>query len=189
MLNGNRISLLFGLPGAGKTTTLAKVLPRFPNLVRLSGGSLIAGELSAADRDSLPKLGADEILTNQEKLVLNFNNALKQMSGKHVVFDGHCMVKDGTRIVDIPLSIVSRLCPDNIVFFDVSPEEIIKRRLADRSRPDREVETVAELITIRRRQIELSRHYTVDLNIPFGIACHDDQLLEALSVGDSATMA
>lgn len=180
MLNGNRISLFFGLPGAGKTTTLAKVLQRLPNLVRLSGGSLIADELSAADRDSLRKLGVDEILTNQEKLVLNFNSALRQMSGKHVVFDGHCMVKDGTRIVDIPLSVVARLCPDNIIFFDVPPEEIVGRRLADRSRPDREVETVAELTRVRRRQLEISRHYAVDLDIPFVIVSDENQLIDAL---------
>jgi adenylate kinase len=189
MLNGNCISLLFGLPGAGKTTTLAKVLPLLPHLVRLSGGSLIASELSAVDRDSLRKLDADEILTNQEKLVLNFNSALKQMSRKHVVFDGHCMVKDGARIVEIPLSVVKRLCPDKIIFFDVPPEEIVERRLADRSRPDREVETAAELTTIRHRQIELSRQFAVDLNIPFAIACHDNQLLESLRGIASSNMA
>lgn len=186
MLNGNRISLLFGLPGAGKTTTLEQVLPRLPNLVRLSGGSLIAGDLSDADRDSLRKLGADAILNNQEKLVLNFNSALRKMSGKHVVFDGHCMVKDGTRIVDIPLSVVARLCPDNIIFFDVPPEEIVERRLADLSRPDREVETVTELTTVRRRQLEISRQYAVDLDIPFVIARDEKQLIDALRLNDSS---
>lgn len=189
MLNGNRIYLLFGLPGAGKTTALGKVFALLPNLARLSGGSLIAGELSAGDRDSLRKLSADEILTNQETLVLNFNSALKQMSGKHVVFDGHCLVKDGTRIVEIPLSVVARLCPDKIVFFDVLPEEIVERRLADRSRPDRGVETVAELTTIRRRQLELSRQYAVDLDIPFVIASDEKQLIDALRDNDSSTKA
>jgi adenylate kinase len=189
MLNGNRISLVFGLPGAGKTTTLAKVLPLLPHLVRLSGGSLIAGELSTADRDSLRKLDADEILTNQEKLVLNFNSALKQISGKHVVFDGHCMVKDGARIVEIPLSVVKRLCPDKIIFFDVPPVEIVERRLTDRSRPDREAETIAELTTIRHRQIELSRQYAVDLGIPFVMASHENQLFETLRDNDRSSTA
>lgn len=188
MLNGNRISLLFGLPGAGKTTTLEKVLPLLPHLVRLSGGSLIAGELSAADRDSLRKLDADEILTNQEKLMLNFNSALKQMSGKHVIFDGHCLVKDGARMVEIPLSVVKRLCPDKIIFFDVPPAKIVERRLADRSRPDREVETVAELTAMRRRQIELSRQYATDLGIPFAMASHENQLLETLRGKDSSSV-
>lgn len=180
MLNGNRISLLFGLPGAGKTTILEKVIPLLTNLVRLSGGSLIASDLSAEDRDSLRKLGADEILKNQEKLVLNFNSALNQISGKHVVFDGHCMVKDGTRIVEIPLSVIMRLGPDKIIFFDVSPKEIAERRLGDRCRPDREVETVAELITIRQRQLDLCSQYAVGLRVPFEIACHENQLVDAL---------
>lgn len=189
MLNRNRISLLFGLPGAGKSTSLAKVLPLLPHLVRLSGGSLIAGKLSAADRDGLRKLDADEILTNQEMLVLNFNSALKQMSGEHVVFDGHCMVKEGARIVEIPLSVVRRLCPDKIIFFDVPPPEIVERRLADRSRPNREVETVAELTTIRSRQIELSRQYAAALGIPFSIVSHENQLLETLRVFDDPSVA
>lgn len=189
MLNGNRISLLFGLPGAGKTTTVEKVLPLLPDLVRLSGGSLIADELSAAERDGLRKHGADQILINQEKLVLNFHRALKVMSGKHVVFDGHCLVKDGTRIVEIPLSVVARLCPDKIIFYDVAPEVIIERRLADRSRPDREVETVAELTTIRQRQLEISGQYAVDLDIPFLVANNEDQLIDVLKDRDCSTKA
>lgn len=189
MLNGNRISLLFGLPGAGKTTALGKVLALLPNLARLSGGSLIADGLSVADRDRLRKLSVDEILTNQEMLVLNFNKALNQMSGKHVVFDGHCLVKDRTRIVEISLSVVARLCPDKIVFFDVLPEEIVERRLEDRSRPDREVETVAELAAIRRRQIELSRQYAFGLDIPFVIASDEKQLIDALRDDNSPTKA
>ena len=187
MLNGNSISLLFGLPGAGKTTTLAKALPLLPNLVRLSGGSLIAGKLSAADRDRLRKLCADEILTNQEKLVLNFHSALKQMNGIHVVFDGHCLVKNGTRIVEIPLSVITRLCPDKIIFFDVPPEMIVERRMTDRSRPDREVETVVELTTIRRRQLELCSQYAVDIDIPLEIAGNENQLIRALGDDDSSS--
>ena len=79
--------------------------------------------------------------------------------------------------------------PDKIIFFDVPPEEIVERRLADRSPPDREAETVAELTTIRRRQIELSRQYAVDLGIPFVMASHENQLLETLRGNDSSSMA
>lgn len=180
MINDNRISLLFGLPGAGKTTALTKVLTMLPNLVRLSGGSLIGSELSTAERDILRKLGADDILTNQEKLVLNLHSALTQMSGKHVVFDGHCIVKDRTQMLEIPLSVIGQLCPDKIIFFDVQPEVIVERRFADRSRPGREVETVSDLANNRQQQLQLSGQYAIHLNIPFEIANNEDELVDAL---------
>jgi adenylate kinase len=189
MINENRISLLFGLPGAGKTTTLTNVLTMLPNLVRLSGRSLIGSEPSTADRDSLRQLGADEILTNQEKLVLNFHSVVNQMIGKHVVLDGHCLVKHGARIVEIPLSVIGRLCPDQIIFFDVPPEVIVERRLMDPSRPDREVETVADLKHNRQRQLELSGQYAVHLHIPLLIVSQEDQLADALTDNDSLAKA
>ena len=50
MINDNRISLLFGLPGAGKTTALTKVLTMLPNLVRLSVGLEAADDIDGFDR-------------------------------------------------------------------------------------------------------------------------------------------
>lgn len=184
MLNGNRISLFFGLPGAGKTTVLTKILATLPTLVRLSGGSLIRSELSTGDRDNLRKLCTDEILLNQEKLALNFHQALRQMTGKHVVFDGHCIVKNGARMVEIPLSVIKRLFPDRIIFFDVPTEVIVEQRRRDTSRPAREIETAAELGNIRQRQLELCGQYADRLDITFLIITQEHQLVDALTGND-----
>jgi adenylate kinase len=187
MLNGNSISLLFGLPGAGKTTALTKIVPTLPNLVRLSGGSLIATELSTESRDSLRKIATDKILLNQEKLVLNFHQTVMQMTGKHVVFDGHCIIKNGAQIVEIPLSVIERLCPDRLLFFDVSPEVIIEQRRGDSFRPDRETETASELEHIRQRELQLCSQYTGHLDIPFLIITQENELVEALTTNGMGT--
>lgn len=180
MINDTKITLLFGLPGAGKTTALAKVMANDNRLLRLSGGSLIGAELKEADRDRLRKLGTDQVLLNQEKLVINFQYEVSSLRGVNVVFDGHCVVKNGANIVEIPLSVIERLKPDQIVFFDAEPIDIIIRRQNDTSRPDREIESEADLERLRAFQKRICANYGEKLSIPFYVVENDEELREKL---------
>jgi adenylate kinase len=180
MINGTTITLLFGLPGAGKTTALGKVMERDKGLKRLSGGSLIAASLPEADRDRLRKIGANDILINQEKLILNFQREFKTLKNERVVFDGHCVVKDGNNVIEIPLVVIERLYPDQIIFFDVEPEVIAERRGKDALRPDREIETIVELEAIRNLQKKICGSYAAALTVPLINASNEEELAEAL---------
>lgn len=182
MTNPPRVALVFGLPGAGKSTLITDAIANDGRYLRLSGGSLINAALSDEDRDRLRKLDSNEILLNQEKLVIGFNNKLKALSGKTVLFDGHCLVKDGNKTVEIPQEIIRRLHPDLIVFVDVSPKIIAERRSNDSNRPDREKENPDQLQAQRELQISICKKYATYLKIPLVILPNpsSDDLLKAL---------
>ena len=169
MTDKKKVILVFGLPGAGKSTIINEVVRSNPLLIRLSGGSLIGKDLTEAERDHLRKLGANEILKNQELLVLGFLKAVAENLGKTIIFDGHCIVKDGENLVEVPTDIIARLTPSLIVFLNPLAEDIVSRRLGDVNRPEREPETVAQIEKLQARQIALCQEYSRSLNVPLQI--------------------
>lgn len=160
-----KIILVFGLPGAGKSTLINDAVKEDESLIRLSGGTLIGRELTEAERDNLRKLEANEILRNQELLVLGFSKAVQENPHKTIIFDGHCVVKNGNNFVEIPTSIIERLNPSLILFLKPSAEEIELRRRTDISRPDREVETIAQIAALQEKQITVCQQYSRTLNV------------------------
>lgn len=169
MPENTKIILVFGLPGAGKTTLIKGITDSSDLYHRLSGGSLINAELPQEDRDKLRKLGENQILINQEKLILNFQSKLKQLRGKKIIFDGHCVVKDSDQIVEIPVTVIQRLTPDLIIFVDEDPQIISERRLGDASRPDRERESIEQLKAQRDLQVSICKNYSEALKVPFKV--------------------
>ncbi len=181
MINGNIVILVFGLPGAGKSTLINKIIGKEEGMRRLSGGTLIARELSTEDRDRLRKLEAEEILLNQEKLVVNFNQELSTFQGQTVLFDGHCVVKNGSHSVQVPLEVILRLQPDVIIFIDVDPHLIVGQRVSDQTRPDREKETIEQLAVMGDQQKKVCKGYCQSLKIPLHIL-HNPQADDLLAV-------
>lgn len=169
MIDTQKIFLVFGLPGAGKTTTINELLEKYPEFIRLSGGSLINCEITEAERDSLRKLDSDEILKNQELIAINFKKMAKKNQDKAIIFDGHCMIKHGDQFVEVPEHIIKSLSPSKIIFFNPSVEQIVERRKKDANRPDREVDSLEKILKIRDHQIEICKNYSVHLNVPFEI--------------------
>lgn len=115
------------------------------------------------------KQNAGQILSNQEKLVLNFLSKRGELSDQHIIFDGHCLVKDVDKLVKVPVEIIKRLEPDIIIFIDENSETIIDRRSNDSNRPDRENETIAELNTNRDLKINICENYSTEACIPFEV--------------------
>jgi adenylate kinase len=169
MTSSAKVILVFGLPGAGKSTLINNLISTRPEYIRLSGGSLISGDISEAERDKLRKLGADEVLKNQELLVINFQKALQNNREKTVIFDGHCMIKNADSLIEIPLDIIRRLTPSLIVFINPSAALIHSRRTNDPNRPDREIETIENIDALKTRQINICQQYSGQLGIPLYI--------------------
>lgn len=163
------VIVVFGLPGAGKTTLITGFTEENNKYRRLSGGSLINDDLPEEERDRLRKAGADDVLINQKTLVHNFKNKKKMLSGHHILFDGHCVVKSAEGLTEIPTDVIRGLDPDIILFIDEDSETIIKRRLEDKSRPNRDKETKAELDANREKQLLVCTQYSKELGVPFKI--------------------
>jgi len=166
--------IVFGLPGVGKSTLIKKAT-KDNNFVRLSGGTLISENISDEDRDTLRKKSKDQILSNQEILIFNFLKTIRTLSDRHIIFDGHCIVKENNSITPIPLNIIKRLQPNILVFIDEPSEVIIERRKHDLIRPDREIETIADIDVNRKMQLEICKSYSVALKIPLKVLVSPEQ--------------
>lgn len=168
-MTSQKVVIIFGLPGVGKTTLINEVLKNRNDFVRLSGGSLINEELSEEERDILRKQTSDQILSNQEILLYNYKKKREALGNKHIIFDGHCVIKSENSLTVIPYEVIQRLNPDIIIFLDENSETITERRSRDDKRPDREIETVADLDKNRDLQLEVCQDYTRKLDIPMKI--------------------
>ena len=162
-----KIIIVFGLPGAGKTTLINSFIKTNDGFTRLSGGTLINEALSEQDRDYLRKQNKEEILSNQEKLVFNFHRNKKRLAGQNIIFDGHCLIKDKEQQVEVPAEIIRRLEPDLIIFVDEDLETIVKHRTMDPNRPNRESETIKDLKVIRKLQLKICEEYSTKIGVPF----------------------
>lgn len=166
-MNRSVVIVVFGLPGAGKTTLINAFIQGRNEFVRLSGGSLINEDIAEADRDTLRKQGKEDVQNNQEKLVVNFARKKQEYSDRHILFDGHCLVKNSDAVVAIPVEIIRGLTPDLILFVDEDAKTIINRRKNDSSRPDREDETALDIDKNRNLQVKICQEYSKILNVPF----------------------
>lgn len=168
-MNNQKVAIVFGLPGVGKTTLIECFLSTRNDFIRLSGGSLINGELSEQERDILRKESKDQVLSNQNILLFNFRKERAKLRDKHIIFDGHCLVKSGDSITVIPVDVIHGLEPDIIIFLDEPTEVIIDRRNRDETRPGREHESASDIDKNRDMQIGVCKDYSSKLNIPLTI--------------------
>lgn len=168
-MDNQKIVAVFGLSGVGKSTLIKNVLENRSDFVRVSGGNLINNYLSTQNRDQLRKLTKSKVLNNQEVLISNFIETKKTLKGKHIIFDGHCLIKNGEALTEIPTEVVKRISPNIIIFIDGTAEEVIKRRREDSLRPNREIETASQIDENRFLQKSICSKYSSELSIPLEI--------------------
>jgi len=156
--------LIFGLPGVGKTTFIECAANISENFQRVSGGELIQKGLQEAQRDQLREKSEDHIISNQNLLVDNFREYRKK-STKNLLFDGHCIVSNDSKIVEIPAEIISRLNPDKLILIEDNPHEIVSRRELDVSRPNRQIQEHTEVARLQERQRLLCKAYSEKIDM------------------------
>ena len=165
-MGNQKIILVFGLSGVGKSTLVHKVLENRNDFERVSGGSLIDCNKKTENRDELRVLPSDEILDNQKQLIKNFAKVKTELGHKHIIFDGHCIIKNGPSITEVPTDIIKKLFPNIIVFVEATAKEIIERRKNDSSRPNREIETTAQINENICLQKNICSKYSSELGVP-----------------------
>jgi len=173
-MNNQKTIVIFGLPGAGKTTLINEFISKNKNFIRLSGGSLIKSDLAEQERDKLRKQSTSKIILDQETLINTFLQKKRELHDCNIIFDGHCMIKDGEKIVEIPADVIKRLEPDKLIFIDTDPIIILERRNQDTSRPDREKETLEQIKKTRDLQITLCQNYSKEIGVKLEVLSFPD---------------
>ena len=94
-------------------------------------------------------------MDNQELMIAAFLREA-EVATLPIIFDGHSVIDGRDGLVEIPASVFRLLELDAICYLAKDPELIASRRRADirRSRPQRDVATLAEHQLIARRVAE-----------------------------------
>jgi len=137
------ILIVTGIPGAGKTAVMNKVIEEYP-LKFVTFGTVmfeIAKKKSlVSDRDELRKLPFSIQRDIQELAAVE----IKKMT--NVCVDTHCTIKTKAGYLPgMPESVLKKLSPDVIILVEATPNEIIQRRSRDtRARDSDDTDEIRE---------------------------------------------
>ena len=140
MANKNKIIIITGIPGSGKTTVLEATLELLQThgikYESVSYGTemfnVAKKEESIKDRDELRKMDAK---TQKKIQSLVGEKIAKLASNTNVVVDTHCTVKTPSGyLVGLPEWVVTKINPDIVVLIEGTANEIHLRRSSDDSR-------------------------------------------------------
>ena len=173
----NRIVIVAGSPGAGKTSVLRGV-EKDKNYKIINIGDLMIKRAMMkdyiSDRDQLRTLN-NKISTELRSYAFG---RVSKMSG-NLLLDTHTSIETrGRYIPGLPLDIVRRMKGlVAFIYVDASTEEIVMRRRADKSRKREEEDRV--LIDIQRLiNMSVLLSYSSYLNIPLYVIINRQNMLE-----------
>jgi adenylate kinase len=139
-----RVLAVCGLSGVGKSWLISRFASANP-VVHVQASQLLR-EAKAAISGSVTtseELRIGAVLDNQALLIRAFSAKISN-AVQPIIFDGHCVVDDGSQLVEIPVEVIAALSVSGLVFVKSQPGAIVERRLKDiaRTRPARTVEEI-----------------------------------------------
>lgn len=165
---------VFGLSGVGKSWIIARFAAHTPvlhvqasQLLRDAKAVLVGTDVTSED------LRKGAVLDNQALIIEAFARvcATAQLP---IVFDGHCVVDNGDRLLEIPVEVIAGLAITHLIFIEGSPQDIVERRRKDttRVRPERIEE---ELAQHQQRAKFVCERYSQLLGLPLTIIVAGDE--------------
>ena len=137
-LEENKIIVMVGIPGVGKTTLLSKmveIIKKHGKSVHvISFGTLmceVAKKNGLSDRDELRKLP----ITEQQNLQKLAAEKIAALTEQVIIIDTHAFINSpGGYYPGLPENVLKIIKPTNFVSISAKPEEIYNRRMKDDTR-------------------------------------------------------
>ena len=137
---GEKIVVVTGVPGAGKSTVINGALEKL-KAQGVDYGFLNYGDImlelmrereGITDRDEMRKVSTGPYREIQREAARRIARAAK---GRPILLDTHCLVKKPEGYYPgLPSWVLEELKPKSIVVIEASPEEIVRRRTKDVAR-------------------------------------------------------
>ncbi len=162
----NKIIIVMGTPGAGKTSILNTLTDTYKVISMGTEVLKLASKMGITDRDDLTeRLDPNALKKIRESVLRHINK-----EPGSIIIDTHATLKKGTMY--LPGFSVTELKAlrglKALVYIDAAADEILIRRLKDKTR-DRDVESMEEINQHRDFNISLIAGLIATLNIPFYI--------------------
>lgn len=172
----NKIAIVTGTPGAGKSSVIEGVAPNSHKVISIGTEmmKIAQNEKEVEDRDLIRKLRSEQITT----LRLKACKSIGQMEG-NIIIDTHASVKNGPRYVpgfsEKELDYFPNL--KAFIYIDSDPREIILRRSSDKHRK-RDIESVGEIKQQREINLNLISAFAAYKNVPIYIIKNEQGKME-----------
>lgn len=169
MAEPNRITIVVGIPGVGKTTVITKtkeimIQSGYKTTVVVFGSVMLseAKKIGIGDRDQIRKLS----LSGQQNLQNLAADYICSVKEDLVIVDTHLFIRTSSGFFPgIPQNVIQKLKPKNLILITATPEEILARRAKDQSR-NRDIMSIEEI----KRELGLSTSMISTISILSGSA-------------------
>lgn len=152
-----------GIPGVGKTTVVQKLASRYRGAKLENFGSVMLERGIALKwirhRDELRKLPVEK----QKKLQKLAATKIARMKEKVVLVDTHLFIRTNEGFwPGLPFEVVRAMRPTHLILVEATPDEIVTRRSADKSRYRDELtkDDMAEELQLARSFLAVSSTLT-----------------------------
>lgn len=165
---------VFGLSGVGKNWLITHYAAG--TRVQHIQASLLLRNAIAADSGravTSDELRTGAVLCNQQLLIEAFDR-VRAASDRPLIFDGHCVVDNGTELIEIPVDVIGALCISGIVFIQDDASLILARRVNDKTRT-RPVRSVKDIECHQQRAQLVCEAYARHLSVPLIVVNAGDE--------------
>jgi adenylate kinase len=160
------VVVVFGISGVGKSWMISRYAAR-ASVAHVQASQLMRDAKAAHVGSSVTSedLRRGPVLDNRSLLTDAFAKVIAS-EARPIIFDGHCLVDAGDRVVEIPVDVIRQLKPSGIVLITAPAENIVRRRQSDtsRQRPDRSAEI---LLAQQDRCVALCTGHAKELGVRF----------------------
>lgn len=159
-----KVVAVFGLSGVGKTWLISRYAVSSEAL-HVQASQLLRQETTKLTGEAVTNEGLRKgaVLDNQSLLVQAFSKVAASAT-KPIIFDGHCVVDTGDRLIEIPSGVIKALLPSGIVFVHDRAAAIVARRAGDIARA-RLVRSEGEIELQQERAVAVCRDYAKELGL------------------------
>lgn len=158
------LTFVVGVSGVGKTEMIRRFVADHHDYVHIEASKLIKQEINAQTSEQIRLLPKEPIIKNQSFLL----KKLSKYKQKHqrIILDGHLLIHNNQELIPIPLDIVKKIAPHNIVLIKGNAQDIILHRINDphRNRPN---QTITEIEKSQPFLEQIAISYCKKLGIRF----------------------
>jgi adenylate kinase len=153
--------IVVSVPGGGKSTVLEYVKKKIPEVKIVTAGDIFlkiaSKKYGIKDRDELrKKLTLEQQKEIQEKVA----RRIAKMKGKILLINTHVTIKTPYGYFHaLSEKTMKIMKPDMIILLEFDPKDVLKRRIADKSRK-RDIESLQEI----------EEHQMINRNVAFDVA-------------------
>ena len=129
MKNNCILTFVVGVSGVGKTEMIRRFVAHHHDYVHLEASKLIMQGMNTQTSKQISLLPKEQIIKNQFFLLKELSNYKQKYP--RIILDGHLVIHNNHESVPIPLDVVKKIAPYNIILIRGSAQDIISNRISD----------------------------------------------------------